>query len=80
MLDLEGAVRSAAQKGALLWTLPWVNSYLWFLQPPAHTPAPLSPRLLAQLSQLRWAAFNMRIAASLTRVLRAMLDLHANFH
>ncbi|KAK9901211.1 hypothetical protein WJX75_000422 [Coccomyxa subellipsoidea] len=56
MLDLEGAVRSAAQKGALLWTLPWVNSYLWFLQPPAHTPAPLSPRLLAQLSQLRAAA------------------------
>ena len=57
VLNVEGPVRAAAQKGALLWTLPWVNCYLWFLQPAEQTPAPLSPRLLMQMSQLRWAAF-----------------------
>lgn len=50
---MEGEVAAAAGKGALLWTLPWVNCYLWFLQPTAPVTASLSPHMLTQLSQLR---------------------------
>ena len=53
VMDLEGEVAAAAGKGALLWTLPWVNCYLWFLQPTAPVTAPLRPCMLIQLSQLR---------------------------
>ncbi|BDA45455.1 hypothetical protein COCOBI_07-2420 [Coccomyxa sp. Obi] len=56
VMDVEGEVAAAARKGALLWTLPWVNCYLWFLQPAAPLAAPLSPHMLTQLSLLRAAA------------------------
>lgn len=53
MLDVEAAVRAAARQGALLWMLPWINCYTWFLQPGVPLPGFLSPALLAQLQQLR---------------------------
>ena len=56
MAEIQEAVAAAAQRGALLWTLPWVGRLFW-LQPldlaPDSADAPACRALLDQLSQLR---------------------------
>jgi hypothetical protein len=59
MAEAREAVAAAAERGALLWTLPWVGCLLWFW-PPGAPPAPAEPApcraLLDQLCQIRCLA------------------------
>lgn len=51
--DMDRSVRSAMQRGALLWVLPWMSAMLWFV-PPEASHQLLRPETLAHLSAARW--------------------------
>jgi hypothetical protein len=52
-LDVDATVAASMQRGALLWVLPWISSFLLFGSPTVANL--LSPTTLRQLSALRCA-------------------------